>query len=78
MMMDLMQILKAFSSSESFSHAILGNSQVFTNPLAKNALEMLRKGDSAGIKNMAENLAREHGTTADNVRSEIMRRFGVK
>ena len=40
---------------------MINSPQVQQNPMAKNAVNMLQNGDSAGLKKMAENLGREKG-----------------
>ena len=57
---------------------MMGSNQIVNNPMAKNAMEMLQKGDSSGLQSMAENLARERGTTIDDVKSIIIQQFGIK
>ncbi len=52
--------------------------QVQSNPMAKNAMDMYRKGDSQGLKTMAENLCRENGTTIEQMKNEVMQRFNLR
>ena len=46
--------------------------------MAKNAMQMLQNGDTQGLQKMAENLAKERGTTIDEVRKMLMSQFGMK
>lgn len=57
---------------------LMGNNQIMSNPMAKNAMEMFQKGDMNGLQQMAENLARERGTSVEEVRNQIMGQFGMK
>ena len=57
---------------------IMSSPQMQNNPMAKNALEMYRNGDTKGLQNMAENLCRENGTTTEDVKNKIMQQFGMK
>ena len=57
---------------------MLGNNQIISNPIMKNAMEMYQKGDTKGLQSMAENLAKERGTTVDDMKSQIMAQFGMK
>lgn len=57
---------------------MMGSPQMQNNPMAKNALEMYRNGDTKGLQNMAENLCRENGTTTEDVKNKIMQQFGMK
>lgn len=57
---------------------MMSSPQMQNNPMAKNALEMYRNGDTKGLQNMAENLCRENGTTTEDVKNKIMQQFGMK
>ena len=41
-------------------------------------MEMYKNGDTQGLHAMAENLAKERGTTVDDMKSQIMAQFGMK
>lgn len=58
--------------------SLMGNNQIMSNPMAKNAMEMFQKGDMNGLQKMAENLAKERGTSVEEVRNQIMGQFGMK
>lgn len=47
------------------------NSPAMNDPRAKKAMDMLQNHDNAGLKNMAENLCQEYGTTPDAVRQQL-------
>lgn len=57
---------------------MMNSPQVQNNPMAKNAMDMYRKGDSQGLKTMAENLCRENGTTIEQMKNEVMQRFNLR
>ena len=44
----------------------------------QNAMQMYQNGDTQGLQAMAENLAKERGTTVDDMKSQIMAQFGMK
>lgn len=73
-----MQLIQAMKNPQAFMQQMMNNSQIMQNPMARNALEMYKSGDSQGLKSMAENLCKERGTTVDNVKSQIMAQFGMK
>ena len=73
-----MQLFQAVKNPQAFMQQMMNNSQIMQNPMARNALEMYKSGDSQGLKSMAENLCKERGTTVDNVKSQIMAQFGMK
>ena len=77
-MMNPLQFMKAMRNPQEFMQKMMENSQVMQNPMAKNAMEMYQKGDTKGLQAMAENLAKERGTTVDDMKSQIMAQFGMK
>lgn len=77
-MMNPLQFVQAMRNPQEFMQKMMDNSQVMQNPMAKNAIEMYQKGDTKGLQAMAENLAKERGTTVDDMKSQIMAQFGMK
>ena len=77
-MMNPLQFMKAMRNPQEFMKQAMNNSDIMSNPIAKNALEMYQKGDMKGLQAMAENLAKERGTTVDDMKSQIMAQFGMK
>ena len=77
-MMNPLQFVQAMRNPQEFMQKMMDNSQVMQNPMAKNAIEMYQKGDTQGLQAMAENLAKERGTTVDDMKSQIMAQFGMK
>lgn len=77
-MMNPLQFVQAMRNPQEFMQKMMDNSQVMQNPMAKNAIEMYQKGDTKGLQAMAENLAKERGTTVDDIKSQIMSQFGMK
>lgn len=71
------QMMKNGGNPQQIFQQMMGNNQIVNNPMAKNAMEMLQKGDSSGLQSMAENLAKERGTTIENIRNEVMKQFGM-
>ncbi len=57
---------------------MINSPQVKSNPMVQNALKMYQNGDTHGLKEMAENLCKENGTTAEDVKKNIMSQFGMK
>ena len=76
--MNPLQMIGAMKNPQAFLQQMMNNSQIMQNPLAKNAMEMYQKGDTKGLQAMAENLAKERGTTVDDIKSQIMAQFGMK
>ena len=76
--MNPFRMIGAMKNPQAFMQQMMNNSQVMQNPLAKNAMEMYQKGDTKGLQAMAENLAKERGTTVDDIKRQIMAQFGMK
>ena len=77
-MINPLQFVQAMKNPQAFIQQMINNSQIMQNPMAKNAMEMYQKGDTQGLQTMAENLAKERGTTVDDMKSQIMAQFGMK
>ena len=76
--MNPLQFMKAMRNPQEFIQQMMNNSQIMQNPMAKNAIQMYKNGDTQGLQAMAENLAKERGTTVDDMKSQIMAQFGMK
>ena len=72
--MNLMQMLQ---NPQRFMQNIMGNSQIMSNPMAKNAVELMQKGDAQGVEQMARNLCKEKGMNADEVMQQIKSKFNL-
>lgn len=76
--MSIFQMMRSGGNPQNMLKQLMGNSQIANNPMATNAMEMLQSGNIDGLKSLAENLAKEKGTTVDDVRNGIMQQFGMK
>lgn len=76
--MNPFQMLGAAKNPQVFIQQMMSNSKVMQNPMIRNAMQMYQNGDTKGLKDMAENLAKERGTTVDDMKSQIMAQFGMK
>lgn len=79
-MINPMQIMQMFKggSPQQFIQQVMNNNQLMSSPMVRNAMDMYQKGDIEGLQAMAENLAKERGTTIGDVKSNIMKQFGMK
>ena len=75
--MNPFQMFGAMKNPQAFIQQMMNNSQIMQNPIAKNAMEMYQKGDTQGLQSMAENLAKERGTTPQQVQEIIKKQFGM-
>ena len=76
--MNPFQMIGAMKNPQAFLQKMMNDSQIIQNPMAKNAMEMYKNGDTKGLQTMAENLCKERGTTVDDVKKQIMDQFGMK
>ena len=76
-MMNPLQFMKAMRNPHEFMQNIMNNNEIMQNPMARNAMEMYQKGDTKGLQAMAENLAKEQGTTPQQVQEIIKKQFGM-
>lgn len=76
-MNNVMNLVKAFRNPQAFLQQAMNNSQLMSNPIAKNALEMYQKGDKQGLNELAQNLCKEKGTTMEEMTNKIKSQFGM-
>ena len=50
---------------------ILKNNTQFNNPMLNNAVQMYRANNTAGLEQMARNLAKEKGVDVDDLRKRL-------
>lgn len=74
----MFQMMRGGRNPQQILNQMMNNSQFNQNPMAKNAMQMFQSGDMKGLQSMAENLAKERGTTVDDVKNNIMQQFGMK
>lgn len=48
------------------------------NPVMKNALQMMEKGDNAGLEQLARNLYKENNLDIDKAIEQVKSQFGIK
>ncbi len=77
-MMAIMQMMRGGGNPQTMLQQLMGNTQINSNPMAMNAVKMFQKGDMSGLQAMAENLAKERGTTVNDVKNQIMGQFGMR
>ena len=56
---------------QQFMQQIMGNSQIMSNPMMKNTMQMAQNGDIKGIEQMARNLCKEKGLDADEMFNQL-------
>lgn len=76
-MNNVMNLVKAFRNPQAFLQQAMNNSQIMSNPISKNALEMYQKGDKQGLNQLADNLCKEKGINRSDFERQIKSQFGM-
>lgn len=71
---NIFQMMKA--GPKQFIQQMMGNNQMMSNPIIKNALGMVQSGNMRGVEQMARNLCKEKGLNADEVFNQVKGKFG--
>lgn len=69
------QMLKGMGSPRQFIQNMMGNSQIMSNPMAKNIMGMAQKGDFAGVEQLGRNIAKEKGIDFDQAFAQFRNQF---
>ena len=79
-MMNPMQLIQMVRSGGNPQQAVMNimKQQAGNNPVMNNALQMMEKGDNAGIEKLARNLCKEKGINPDEMLSQVQNQFGIK
>ena len=73
--LSIIQMMKS-GNPQQFMQQIMGNSQIMSNPIMKNTMQMAQNGDMKGVEQMARNLCKEKGLDADEMFNQLKSRFG--
>lgn len=76
-MKNLLQLFSGIKNPQQFLQSMMNNSQVMGNPMAKNAIDMMQRGDAKGVEQMARNLCKEKGVNPDEIMQQIKNKFGM-
>lgn len=70
-MNNFFEMLKAINNPQQFISKIASDSQAMQNPIMKNGLDMFQKGDRQGLQKLVENVAKERGTSLEEIKSQM-------
>lgn len=70
-MINPLQLMQAIQNPQQFIQNVMGNNQMMSNPMMKNAMEMYQKGDINGLQSLAQNIAKERGTSVEEIRKNL-------
>lgn len=68
-------LIQAFKNPNEFLNQVMQNSQLMQNPIAKNAIEMMQRGDRKGTEETARNLLKERGIDPDEALRQVKSMF---
>ena len=74
--LSIIQMMKS-GNPQQFMQQIMGNSQIMSNPMMKNTMQMAQNGDMKGVEQMARNLCKEKGLDADEMFNNIKKQFDI-
>lgn len=75
--MALIQMLRGGGNPQAMLMNIM-KQNAGNNPLINNAMQMMEKGDNAGIENMVRNLCKDKGLDVNEVMKATQSMFGIK
>ena len=64
-------IIQAIQNPQQFVENMMNNSQAMQNPMMKNAMGMFKNGDVKGLQQLTENVAKQRGTSIDEMRKKL-------
>lgn len=71
------QMMKGGMNPQNMVKQMMGNSQISSNPIMKNTLEMAQSGNMKGVEELARNLCKEKGLQVDDFVSQIRQNMGI-
>ena len=63
---------------QQFMQQMMGNNQIMSNPIMKNALWMVQSGNMKGVEELARNLCKEKGIDFDKAFSDFKNQFPLR
>lgn len=74
-MNNIFQVINSIRNPKQIIEQITANSQLMSNPMIKNAVDMVQRGDSKGIEQLARNIAETKGINADEIFNQVKSRI---
>ncbi len=70
-------LMQAYKNPQQFLQNAMQNTQLMQNPIFKNTVDMIKKGDDKGLEEMARNLCAEKGINPEDAIKQIKTQFGM-
>ena len=71
-----LKFVQIMRNPQMFMQNILKNQQAMQNPMVKNTIEMMQRGDRKGTEEMARNMLKERGLDPDEVYKQFQSMIG--
>lgn len=78
MMNNPLQMMNLIKNPQAFLQQVMNDSQFMQNPVARNTIEMMQKGDRKGTEEIARNLLKTKGIDPDEFYKQVQSQFGIK
>ena len=69
--MNLKQMIQCGGNPKMILSQMMNNSQFSNNPIMKNTFDMMNRGDSKGLEQLARNLCKEKGLNPEEIMSQF-------
>ena len=69
--MNLMQMIQCGGNPKMILSQMMSKSQFSNNPIMKNTFDMMNRGDSKGLEQLARNLCKEKGINPEEIMSQF-------
>lgn len=70
-MNNMMNFMQMIGNPQQFLSSLVSNTACMQNPIMKNAIELYQRGDNKGLENLVSNVAKERGTSIDEIRKQM-------
>lgn len=71
MLNNITNIAQALQNPQQFISNAMQNTPLGQNPMMQNAMDMYNRGDVNGLQNLVNNIARQKGTSVDEIRRTL-------
>lgn len=75
--MNAFQMMQMMRNPSQFVQNMANNSRVMQNPIAKNTIDMMNRGDTQGLAELGRNLCKERGLNPDEVLKNFRSQMGL-
>lgn len=69
--MNPFNLIQAMQNPQQFIQNMMQNNQAMQNPIMKNAMQMYQSGDKKGLEQLVGNVAKERGTSIEEMRNKL-------